>query len=173
MSNTTATAARSPELSPAENLQRRADALYRAAVECHRQRQRYACLVEHRASDSEQRAALRLAGLCDENLVERIASYDRAASHCGADRGGFADSPWWHKANGMWHASREYERRHQDADRTAGQITEHSASDLAHLSMEFDLEASALLALKHAIDGYKACRPEAELGRRPATAPAA
>jgi hypothetical protein len=112
--------------------------------------------------------ALRMARLCDENLVERIALYDKAASHCGADRCGFADSPWWHKANALWQASREYERRHQEADRTAGDITEHSAADLAHLAMEYDLEASALLALRHALDGYKACRPEAELGRRSA-----
>jgi len=169
MSTTTApTSSRTTELSPAELLQRRADALYRAAAECHRQRSRYACMVEHRCSDTEQRAALRLAQVCDENLVERIGLYDKAAAHCGAGKCGFSDSPWWHKANALWQAAREYERRHQDADRTAGEITEHSAANLAHLAMEFDLEASALLALKHALDGYKACRPNADLGKRPA-----
>jgi hypothetical protein len=168
MSTSIAPASRSTELTPAETLQRRADSLFRAAVECHRQRQRYACLVAHRASDSEQRAALRLARLCDENLVERIALYDKAAAHCGANKCGFADSPWWHKANALFRASREYERRHQDADRTADEIAEHSAADLARLTMEFDLEASALLALKHALDGYRSCRPEADLAKRSA-----
>ncbi len=155
---------------PAELLQRRADALYRAAAECHRQRQRYACLVQHRAPEGEQNVALRLARLCDEYLVERIGLYDKAAAHCGAAKCGFADSPWWHKANAVWRASREYERRHQEADRGSRTSGEHTAVTLGALTLDYDLEASALLFLKHALDDYRACRPEAELGSRPASA---
>src|SRR5687768_8781156 len=55
-----------------------ADRLYRAAAECVRQRQRYGALVEAGAAEEEQRAALRVASLCDDLLQEAIDEYEKA-----------------------------------------------------------------------------------------------
>ena len=48
--------------------------MFRAAMECMRQRERYARLVASGAHDLEQLAALRVAGLCDEILDEAVAA---------------------------------------------------------------------------------------------------
>ena len=50
-------------------LRDKADALYRAATECHRQHTRYAQLVDKRAPDDEQAAALEMAYICDDYLA--------------------------------------------------------------------------------------------------------
>jgi hypothetical protein len=36
----------------------------------------------------------------------------------------------------------------------------HSAGELATMQMEYELEASALLALRHAADAYRKTRPD-------------
>lgn len=147
-------------LSPAEQLLQRADTLFRTAIETCRAHRRYAALVERGARDVEQRAAVKLAGLCDAMLVDAIASYER----CGARVTGLGDEQWWHKANALWHQAREYERRHQVTERAQRLMNaQHDPQLLGELAMEFDLEASALLFLQQAIEGYRKCRPEAEI----------
>lgn len=148
------------ELSPAEQLQQRADTLFRTAVETCRQHRRYAALVERGAREGEQRSGLKLVTFCDTLLVEAIASYER----CGARVQGLDAEAWWHKANALWHHAREYERRHQVTDRASRLLNaQHDPQMLGELALEYDLEASALLFLQQAIDGYRKARPEAEI----------
>ena len=145
---------------PIEQLLERADALFRTAVETCRQHRRYACLVDHGVADPELRAALKLATFCDGLLVEAIRAYVKAGERLpGPDA-----EAWWHRANALWHAAREYERRHQVSDRTSRMLNaQHDSAMLRELALEYDLEASALLFLQQAIDAYRKCRPEVEL----------
>ncbi len=141
-----------------DNCQQQADMLYRAVQECHRQHTRYSRLVERGVPDEEQRSALEMAYLCDDVLGTAIDGYEKASGK-GASR---SEEPWWHKGNMLWHASREYIRRHASCDGMARRLGKQSPNRLAELAMEFDLEASALLNLRMAADSYRAVRPEAE-----------
>lgn len=136
-----------------------ADRLFRAAQECVRQRQRYARLVDRTAEEEEQQGALRIACICDEVLAASAQSYETIASSASAHR----EEDWWHKANSLWHAAREYSRRHQGCDQDSQQFNTHSPAKLGELAMEYDLEASALLALQHAVIAYRKVVPDAEL----------
>jgi hypothetical protein len=143
---------------PLTLVRNRADALYRAAIECCRQHDRAARLhggaaepeLEHQHMDA-------LCAMCDGSLSEMSAAYEAAAANVHPDR----DEAWWHKANGMWHASREYARRHAGCDTLARRLSaKHDPKQLAAMQMEYELEASALLALRHAADAYCKTRPE-------------
>ncbi|MEO5579793.1 MAG: hypothetical protein ABIR58_03990 [Gemmatimonadaceae bacterium] len=140
----------------------KADMLYRAAAECHRQHTRYSRLVERSASDDEQWAALEMAYLCDDHLGTAITGYEKAASKIAANAGAHEEDAWWHKGNMLWHASREYIRRHANCDGLAKRLGKESPNRLGALAMEFDLDASALLSLRMAADAYRGVRPEAE-----------
>lgn len=143
--------------SKTNGLLEQADALYRAATECHRQHTRYSKLVDRGASDEEQRSALEMAYLCDDALGTAVVGYEKASV-----KGANGDDAWWHKGNMLWHASREYIRRHSSCDGMAKRLGRQSPNRLAELALAFDLEASALLALRMAADSYRAVRPEAE-----------
>lgn len=143
---------------PVAIVRARADALYRAAVECCRQHDRAAKLsgsiaepeLEHKHLDA-------LCAMCDGSLAELAEAYEAAAAHVHVDK----EADWWHKANALWHASREYARRHAGCDALSKRIaTKHSAQQLGVVQMEYELEASALLALRHAADAYRKTRPE-------------
>ena len=136
----------------------KADTLFRSAAECCRQHRRYARLIEMGTDESEQRAALRLVATSDEQLVEAAAGYESSCMAVNGERG----DEWWHKANNLWHACREYERRHSLSDRASGEFRAHDVTKLASLGVEYELEASALLALQHAVDSYRKLRPEAD-----------
>lgn len=136
-----------------------ADRMFRAAQECVRQRQRYARLVDYGAHEEEQQSALRVACICDEVLATSTKSYENVSTSASAHR----DEEWFHKANALWHAVREYNRRHQGCDQGSRRFTNHSPARLGELAMEYDLEASALLALQHAVTAYKKVVPDAEL----------
>ncbi|HVE77649.1 MAG TPA: hypothetical protein VNA89_02250 [Gemmatimonadaceae bacterium] len=145
--------------SPHDEVRRLADALFRAALECCRQHRRLACLVAAEALDAEQTAAAAITARCDAFLAEVVPAYERAASRTtGLDR-----EEWWHKANMLWRASREHLRHHDTADRATRLLRLHSREKLGELAVEYDLEASALLGLRHALDDYRKVRPEAEL----------
>ena len=155
-----AAASAAETLPPAEQLLQRADTLFRTAIETCRAHRRYAALVERGVRELEQKQALKLATICDEMLVEAIASYER----CGARVNTLGDEAWWHKANALWHQAREYERRHQVTERAQRLLNaQHDPQLLGELALEFDLEASALLFLQQAIEAYRKCRPEAEI----------
>jgi hypothetical protein len=139
-----------------------ADRLYRAAAECVRQRQRYGALVEAGAAEEEQKAALRIASLCDDILQESIEMYEKAPVSAASK-----EEEWYRKANTMWQASRDYERRHSATDASTRRVGTATAGDLKALAMEYDLEASALLALQHTLSAYRKCSPDAHI--EPAT----
>lgn len=142
-----------------------ADRLYRTAAECIRQRERYARLVEAGAHDAEQQAALRVACLCDEVLFDSAAAYEKTLTAEASHR----DEDWCQKANALWHACREYERRHRNCDDCSRQLTPRKPHKLKELTLEYDLEASALLALKLALAAYRKACPDSELDERPQT----
>jgi uncharacterized protein YeaC (DUF1315 family) len=135
-----------------------ADRLYRAACECVRQRQRYAALVENGTGEEEQIAALEIASICDAVLLASIGAYESTGT-----AGAVKEEEWYRKAVMLWQASREYQRRHAGADLKSRTLTSHSPEQLKQLTMEYDLEASALLALQHALTAYRKCVPEAHI----------
>ena len=94
-----------------------------------------------------------------------------AAPLAAAEPESHGDEAWWHRANGLWHAAREYARRHQGCDDASRKLRNHSPEALGELAMEYDLEASAVLALRHAAQAYCKVRPQAALnGKRQAPA---
>ena len=134
----------------------RADALYRGAIECCRQHDRAAKISGNEEPETEHRHLDALCAMCDGSLAELSVEYTEAAAHVHPDR----DEPWWHKANALWHASREFARRHATCDALAkGVASSHGAGRLENMQMEYELEASALLGLRHAADAYAKQRP--------------
>ena len=53
-----------------------ADRMFRSAMECIRQRERYARLVASGAHDHEQQSAVRVAIICVVSLDEAVAAYE-------------------------------------------------------------------------------------------------
>jgi hypothetical protein len=114
--------------------------------------------VDKDASPDEQRSALEMAYICDDSLATAMTAYEKAKGH---DEG-HAGEAWWHKGNMLWHASREYIRRHANCDGMSKKLGRQSPNRLAELTLSFDLEASALLNLRMAADAYRTARPEVE-----------
>jgi hypothetical protein len=142
-----------------DELRAHADALYRTAMECSRQRERYARLVGRDVDGVEQELSFDLACRCDALLDRLVRGYEQAAERVTTP----LDGDWWHRANALWQASREYLRRHECADHDTRRLTGHSPERLGELRAVQDLEASALLALCFAAGAYRKVRPEAEL----------
>ncbi len=134
-----------------------ADALYRAAAESCRQHARYSRLVEHEVCDAEQDAACEMVTVSDELLEQLVGEYENGA----ALRESRSDEAWWHRANMLLHASREYVRHRQRCDDVGRGSSSHSAELLGAMQLEYELAASALMALRHAVDAYREARPEA------------
>ena len=132
-----------------------ADALYRAATECHRQHTRYSDLIDKDASDQDQKSALEMAFISDDSLATAMTNYENA-KHADVQ----PQDDWWHKSNMLWHASREYIRRHAGCEGMSKRVGRQTKNRLAEHVLSFDLEASALLALRMAADAYRATRPE-------------
>lgn len=158
---TRSTAAKKTHSDFAETPRGTADRMFRAAMECIRQRERYARLVASGAHDLEQLAAVRVAVVCDEILDEAVSAYEKLA---GQQTHG--DDEWRRQANALWHACREYRRRPATNSAAPGSP---KAGTLQKLAMEYDLEASALLALKLALGGFRQICPDCELESRPQT----
>ena len=140
------------------SLRDKADALYRAASECHRNHSRYGQFVDNDAPDDDQKAALELAFISDDVLATAMTAYEKAKEHAESHAG----EQRWHKGNMLWHASKEYIRRHANCEGMSKRVNKQSRTRLAELTLSFDLEASALLALRMAADAYRAARPELE-----------
>ena len=152
------TASQAGAVVPQPTICDKADVLFRSAAECCRQHHRYARLVEMETAESEQRAALKLVAASDEQLAAAAAAYEASCMKVNGERG----DDWWHKANSLWHACREYARRHSLSDSASGEFPAHDLSKLTSLGVEYELEASALLALQQAVDAYRKLRPEAD-----------
>jgi hypothetical protein len=139
-----------------------ADQLYRAGTECVRQRERYARLVAAGVPEPEQHAALRVACLCDELLADGVHGYEKAVEAEALQ----SNEEWWHKANSLWHACREYQRHHHNCDEKSRRLGARNPDALKELAMEYDLEASALLALRLALATYQKLCPDCDLDQR-------
>ena len=147
------------DVPPPATLRDIADALYRAACESCRQHARYASVLEHETLPVEQLAAAEAVELTDQLLESVVDKYERAASELPRS----ASEEWWHQANILWLASREWLRHRDAGDGMTSAIRRHGVDELEVLHVEFALEASAMLALRQAADAYKRARPDAEL----------
>jgi hypothetical protein len=136
-----------------------ADAMLRAALECCYQHDRYARLVERPALEAEHRAADETCSVVAGALAQMAETYGEAARDLRPNGG--PDEDWWHRANALWHASREFTRRQTCGERATRRPGKHDPEALADLVVQYDLEASALLALRHAAEAYRKLRPEA------------
>lgn len=150
-----AAASRKPAISPAAALIDIADTLYRTAAASCSEHRRYADLVERSASDVEQRSARASVRSCDEALDEAADLYELA---CLAESH-HAEDAWWHRANMVWSAAKEYLRHHDSSDKLTRGSGGHGRAELMELTIEYKLEASALLRLRHTIESYRDARP--------------
>lgn len=146
-----------PQLPPLDRAQRHADALVRAAVECCRQHDRLQRVLEKAATDSEEQAVTSLCRACDTTLDSMVTEFETSASAVSPR----PTDPWWAKATAMWIAARDYTRHHVGCDELARRMRKHSSDQLGSMHVEWELEASALLALKQACDEYIKARPDA------------
>jgi hypothetical protein len=148
-----------PSGSSAQNtLNAAADALFRSAIEACRQHERVARCSERGCSEDELKEMAELCDLGHRHLAARTAAWEKAA---GEGRGKNGDD-FWHAANTLWHASREYARRHHSCDAMTTRVSRRSTDALGALTLEYELEASALLALRQAVAGYRKLRVDAE-----------
>jgi hypothetical protein len=132
------------------------DALARTATETCRQHERLAKLMALGVAQSELEAAHAMVDTIDLALAESVTDFEKI---CGT--GAVTDQADVRQAaNTMWLAAREYLRRHSIAERASRQIAQRDADTLGDLQMEYELEATALLGLKHATATYQKLRPE-------------
>ena len=143
---------------PVEAIRDCADALFRAAEESCHQHDRISKILDKAPVDIEVDATQKMCELCDRSLRTLSEAYETASAkvHPTGD-----DELWWRSANTLWLASREFLRRHRGCDIASRQLQEHGPDRLGELHAEYELEASALLALKHAAEGYRRVRPAA------------
>lgn len=135
-----------------------ADALFRSAIEACRQHERVARCSERGCSEAELKEMAELCDLGHRHLAARTVAWESAA---GTGQGN-TDGAFWHAANTLWHASREYARRHHSCDAMTTSVSRRPPDALGALTMEYELEASALLALRHAVAAYRKLRADAE-----------
>ena len=139
------------------SLQCAADNLLRSASECCRQQARIGRVLDLQCGEEELEAVIEVSVLCVRILAE---SCERYAAVGSGSRDGLDEAPW-HAANTLWHASREYARRHHSCNVKSAQMSRHSANHLGELAVEYELKASAVLALRYAVDEYARLRPDA------------
>jgi hypothetical protein len=150
------TAVAAPASDPPSSALAVADALCRSAAECCRQHDRVARIVERSDVETEVEFAQQFCELIHDGLGKLLDAYERAAAEDPGTGGA-----WRQRGNALWHAGRDYLRRHNACDQAARKLQRHDSQLLAALAMEFEFEASALLALRHATDAYRKERPEA------------
>lgn len=138
-----------PSLHPVKDA---GDALHRAALECCHQHERIGALIKLGADDAEFAAAWEMADLAESQLVARTAAYEEIAA---GGRGGEPED-WWHKANALWMACREYARRYAASADAASRRKRHTAAELSEIAVEYELEVSARMAVKQAVKAYSA-----------------
>ncbi len=128
------------------------NALHRAAVECCHQHERIGALIKIEADDQEFAAAWDMANLAEQQLALRTAGYEEIAS---AGRGAESED-WWHSANALWMACREYSRRYSASADAASRRKRHTEKEFGEIAMEYELEVSARLGVKQAVRAYPA-----------------
>jgi len=144
--------------SPVAMVRDAADAMFRAACECCHQHDR-ASRVHGKSKDEEEVMAVQISCAHSDDVLGSLAeTYEKVAAnfHPTGD-----DEEWWHRANALWHSSREYIRHIGGCDDSSRQLKTHGPDRLDTLHMEYELEASAMLAVKHAAEAYRQNRPTA------------
>jgi isocitrate/isopropylmalate dehydrogenase len=149
-----------PTITTLELLRAKADGLYRTAVECIRQQDRVAHLSTKECAQTEKRLARIASRQAREAMDTMLESYEKSSARLKPDGD---DEAWWKRANAVWMAAREFARRHVSVDALAKDMTddERQSESFGNLAMDFELEASALLALRQATDAYHTVRPQA------------
>ena len=135
-----------------------ADALGRTAAETCRQHERLSRLMDLGVAQSELEATHALVDTCDLALAECVRDMEKACANTPSSEDADARA----SANALWLAAREYLRRHSIAEKASRQLQQHDVEKLGDLHFEYELEASALLALKQAAAGYAKLRPQAK-----------
>lgn len=131
-----------------------ADALARAAAESCRQHERLHLVMRGGSPQVELEGVAAVAEACDAHVGALVAAYE------GATPAAFADEGQRRAASALWMASREFVRRHEGCNLAERELKRHSAQKLAELHTEFELQASALLALRQAVNAYRKLRPD-------------
>lgn len=134
-----------------------ADALVRAANESCHQHGRLAKVLGHGLDDLELEGVAEVVEICDRILAQATTRYEETAK----DGPGKTPEDLWHAANALWMASREYCRRNAQSDAIVAKLRKHGAEQLNSISVEYELEMSARMALKQALTAYLKLRPEA------------
>lgn len=136
---------------------RAAEALARTAQEACRQHERLARLVSLGAHPEELGAAHAMVDTIDLALAEAVRTFEGTCRH-----GTISDQADERQgANALWLAAREYLRRHSIAEKASRQLGAHDADTLGGLHTEYELEASAMLGLRHATSAFAKLRPDA------------
>ena len=139
-----------------EMVREAADALFRAATECCHQHDRVSRIVGKSNLDEELDEVQKMCETCSDSLRALTTKYETVSASVHPTG---SDESWWHRANALWQASKEYLRRHNGCDVETRQLKSHGPGRLGALHTEYELEASALLALRQAADAYKRDRP--------------
>ncbi len=147
-----------PNVTTVDLLRAKADGLFRTAQECIRQQDRCAHLGALSCGQTEKRLAQSAARLSIEALATMLETYEKSSSSLKVEG---ADETWWRKANAIWMAAREFARRHSGTDAASKDMDNPDAGRFGGLAVDFELEASALLALRQAAAAYSQVRPEA------------
>jgi predicted ribonuclease YlaK len=134
-----------------------AEALGRTAVETCRQHERLSRLNDLGVSTAELAAAHALVDTIDLALAECVQAFEKSCAKVHVSD----DVDVRHTANTLWLAAREYLRRHSIAERASQQLTHHDVEQLGVLKFEYELEASALLALRQATTAFGKLRADA------------
>ena len=135
-----------------------AEALARTAQEACRQHERLGRLVEVGAHPEELAAAHAMVDTIDLALAESVRTFEASCRTGGT----ISEQPEERQgANALWLAAREYLRRHSIAEKASRQLGAHGADTLGDLHTEYELEASALLGLRHATTALAKLRPHA------------
>lgn len=145
-----------PNITTVDLLRAKADGLFRIAAECIRQQDRCAHLGSLSCAQTEKRLAQSAARHSIEALGTMVESYEKSSAALKVE-----GEAWWRKANAVWMASREFARRHRGTDEAAKHLEAPDAGRFGELAVDFELEASALLALRQAAEAYRQVRPEA------------
>ncbi len=131
-----------------------ADALARAAAESCRQHERLHRVMTNGSPEIELEGIAGIASACDRHVKALVTAYEAAPA------AEFPDDAQRRAASALWHASREFVRRFEESDLAQRELKKHSAQKLTELHTEFELEASAQLALRHAVSAYRKLRPD-------------
>lgn len=138
-------------------LQCAADNMFRAAAECCRQQARIGRVLDLKCCDEELEAVIEVSVLCVGHLSAACERYQAVGN---GSRDGL-DETTWHAANTLWQSAREYTRRHHACNVKSAKMSRHSAAHLGELAVEYELKASAVLALRYAVEQYQKARPSA------------